>query len=127
MYHKGESLPRCLKLRGRKNFALFSGARQFRGDLLRIAVIIPEEGDICEQKAAFVTSKKVSLKAVDRNLIKRRLRDIYRRCRTLLPDRIWLMIIALPSAKGASYGELQTEIIKLFEKITSKMSGNIFN
>lgn len=112
---------RVERLRGKKSFALFARAGQYRGSLLRVAVVQIEEG----RKAAFVVPKKICPRAVDRNKLKRRLRELYKLCRNLLPSDIQIMIIALPDASSAKFEALYADIEKLFKKIASKDAGNI--
>ena len=114
------NFPRSQRLRGKRAFALFSGAKHYYGALIRAAVVIKDG-----QKAAFVVSKKIVPLAVDRNRLKRRLRELYRKCRFLLPQNIWIIFIALPVAAHADFTVLQEDFVKLCRKITSKNSGGI--
>lgn len=107
------------RLKGRKNFNTFIGAKHYRAERIRIAAL-KRPG----RKAAFVAGKKVSLKAVDRNRVKRRLRELYRKNRHLLPEDIWLMIIALPAAAKADFASLEADINALFNKIASEKPGS---
>ena len=107
--------PRSQRLRGKSSFALFAKAKHYYGTLIRAAVVI-EEG----QKAAFVVSKKNAPLAVDRNRLKRRLRELYRKCRHILPQNCWIMFIALPVAAHADFKALQEDFSKLCRKISSK-------
>ena len=107
------------RLRGKRNFVLFAGAKHYRGDYIR-AACVAQEG----LKAAVVVSKKVAPRAVDRNKLKRRLRELYRKCRHILPQNIWLMIIALTDAAEADYASLEADLNALFTQIASKNAGN---
>ena len=75
-------------------------------------------------KAGIVVSKKVSKSAVKRNTLKRRLREIFRRNRDILPSDISILIRGLPKAAGADFNEIKREVIWLFSLITSKESGS---
>lgn len=75
-------------------------------------------------KAAFTVSKKVSKLAVKRNKLKRRLKEIYRLNRHILPIDTWLIIRAKPDASGVSFYELQTELIHLITEIATKINSN---
>jgi ribonuclease P protein component len=114
--------PRLQRLRGKHNFALFSRAKHHYGVLIRAAVVIREG-----QKAAFVVSKKVARSAVKRNRLKRRLRELYRKCSNLLPQNVWIMFIALPVAANANFTSLQKDFDMLCRKITSKNTGSVRN
>ena len=107
------------RLRGKRNCALFAGAKHYRGGYIRAACIAGHG-----LKAAVVVSKKVAPKAVDRNKLKRRLRELYRKCRHILPPNIWLMILALPDAAEADYTSLEADLNALFTQIASKNAGN---
>lgn len=77
----------------------------------------PIEG--ADAKCAVVVSKKVAVKATDRNLIKRRVRGI------LLPlmskaAPAGVMLIAKKGASGASFQDLSTDVQRLFAKVPSR-------
>jgi ribonuclease P protein component len=119
----------CEHLRGRDNFSRFSRARQYRGFYIRVATVTEVDGaHVSGRRAAFVVSKKVAHRAVDRNRLKRQLRELYRKCRTLLPQDIWLMFIALPEAIASDdFSKLEEDFIYLSKKIASKETGNLRN
>ena len=71
-------------------------------------------------KAGFTVSKKVSKSAVKRNKHKRRLREIYRQNRNLLPAGVSIIIRVLPQAAGADFNEIKNEVLSLFKVIASK-------
>ncbi len=76
-------------------------------------------------KAGIIVSKKVSKSAVERNKLKRRLREIYRRNRLVLPENISVIIRSMPKAAGADFNEIKREVLSLFSLIASKeYSGN---
>lgn len=78
-----------------------------------------------DKKAGFTVSKKVSKSAVKRNRIKRRMREVYRRSKSMLPENVSVIIRALPQALGADFNEIEAEIHSLFKAVTSKEFGNI--
>ena len=71
-------------------------------------------------KAGFTVSKKVSKSAVERNKLKRRLREIYRRNKNVLPANVSIIIRVLPQAAGADFNEIKNEVLSLFKVIASK-------
>ena len=75
-------------------------------------------------KAGFTVSKKVSKSSVERNKLKRRLREIYRRNKSKLPANISVIIRALPKAAGADFNEIKKEIFSLFKTIALKEHSN---
>ena len=78
-------------------------------------------------KAGFTVSKKVSKSAVERNKLKRRLREIYRQNRNLLPANVSIIIRVLPQAAGADFNEIKNEVLSLFKVIVSKEYGSNAN
>jgi ribonuclease P protein component len=63
-----------------------------------------------------VTSKKVSNRAVDRNLARRRLREIFRQHRAELSGAVDLVIIGRRNLLFASYQEVEAEFLRLVRK-----------
>lgn len=82
--------------------------------------------DICyafgqSRKAGFIVSKKISKKAVIRNKVKRRLREIYRLNKHSLPDSLQLIIVAKKGVDKLKYSDLENEIKTLFNYISDKI------
>lgn len=65
---------------------------------------------------AFLVGKRVG-KAVVRNRVKRRLREIARERSHILPSGVDLCIMAAQSAGAGSFQELEKEIVEIFEKL----------
>lgn len=70
-------------------------------------------------KVGFVVSKAVG-NAVQRNLVKRRLRDLMRDPVNDLPDGALAVVRALPSASGASYAELSDAVVRSIDMVTRR-------
>jgi ribonuclease P protein component len=68
-------------------------------------------------KFAVVVSKKVSLKAVERNKVKRRMRNALTKLRSHVQKPAALVLSAKADAKKASYAELVRDIESLFSKL----------
>ncbi len=68
-------------------------------------------------KFGFVTSKKAAKKAVTRNLLRRRFRQIVREHGDhLLPNQM-VVVIARYRAKDASYAELEKDWLKVVKRL----------
>ncbi len=108
------------RLRGKDAFARFAHARHHHGKLLRVAVV-SGSGLRC----AFSVGKKYSVKAVVRNKLKRRLREVFRKWHTLLPEDTWLLFMPLPDAVNADFAALEADFKKLCGAIASKKSRDL--
>jgi ribonuclease P protein component len=63
-------------------------------------------------RAGFVTSRKIG-GAVARNRVRRRLREIVRKCQHDIGEGFWIVLIARPAAARASYSALEDEWLRL--------------
>ena len=113
---KPECFPRSLHICKSKEFTSIYTGKRVSGSMFIIYYNIL--GSI--GKAGFTVSKKVSKSAVERNKLKRRLREVYRRNRNLLPANVSIIIRVLPQAAGADFNEIKNEVLSLFKVITSK-------
>ncbi len=117
-FNISNTFPRSERLRFSQEFSTVYAGKRLSGELFIVHFMQGESG----LKCAFTVSKKVSKLAVKRNKLKRRLREIYRLNRSVLPAGTQLIIRAKPTAIGASFNEIQAEIIHLFTKITAKVN-----
>ena len=69
-------------------------------------------------RIGFVVSRAVG-NAVTRNRVRRRLRELVRGGREALPSGSLLVVRALPSAAGASYAELRSDLTRCLSRVTS--------
>jgi ribonuclease P protein component len=69
-----------------------------------------EDGNI-----GIIISKKVSKRAVDRNLIKRRIKHILREME--VPSEFYIVLVVRAAAKTAEFDELKLELTTLLQKI----------
>ena len=91
----------------------FAQKRDFAG---RYMVFWIREGADAALRLGVVTSKKVSNRAVDRNLARRRLREIFRHHRAELSGSFDLVIIARRNLLSADYAVVEREFLKLAER-----------
>ena len=91
----------------------FAQKRNFVG---RFMVLWLRAGPDAALRLGVVTSKKVSNRAVDRNLARRRLREIFRQHRAELSGPFDLVIIGRRNLLFASHQEVEAEFLKLAEK-----------
>lgn len=96
---------------------VFKNGKKIPGSLLSIHYAYNETG---LKRAGFIVSKKVSLRAVVRNRIKRILREIFRKNKDLLPESIDLAFRASPQSKRADYQDLEYEALKHFKMVKAK-------
>lgn len=77
-------------------------------------------------RLGLVVSKKVDNKAHERNLIKRRLREIFRAHKTLWAQRaqgaVDVVVLATPAARGADFATLQRDALATLHKALSKLA-----
>jgi ribonuclease P protein component len=76
--------------------------------------VLHEQGDT-PTRVGLITSRRVG-NAVQRNLVRRRLREIVRLARPILAGGIWIVIIAKASAARASYQSIAEEWTQLARK-----------
>ncbi|MBM65946.1 MAG: ribonuclease P protein component [Myxococcales bacterium] len=68
------------------------------------------------QRFGFTVSKKVG-KAVIRNRVRRRLREVVRTHRAVFPTGFHYVIIARPGAADAEFGALENDLLQLAKKV----------
>lgn len=102
----------------RNDFDLvFKKGRRIRGKAFSL-VIIPSEDKSEPSKIGIVVTKKVCKKAVDRNKLKRQIRNtITRYILKTLPFGQKIVVMAFPVPTPRKYQEIKEEITKLFNSI----------
>ena len=93
--------------------AMRAEARMYRGTLMSLGVAANSE--TADFRAGFITSRKIG-NAVQRNRVRRRLREIVRINQTALRPDIWLVTIAQAAAASASYRALEDEWLRLAKR-----------
>ncbi len=107
-------LPRQERLRHQQDFDQLRahGTTQHQS-LLRLVVL---REDSARRLVGFIVSKRISKKAVDRNLIKRRLRAAYRSLSADLPAGTLMLFVSRPDCLQASYQDLESQMRVLLER-----------
>lgn len=108
------------RLRKQKEFErVFRKGRKHVGRYVALHYIYNGE-DL--RRVGLTVSKRVDKRAVARNRLKRRFREIFRTNKDLFPSGFDFVLRALPKSLEADYGELRYEILKLAENIRPEKS-----
>ena len=125
MPFNGNSFPKNEKLKTETEFQkVYQGKRVF-GRLFIVYYILPDHET--GKKVGFAVSKKVNKLAVKRNKLKRRLRELYRLNKALLPQNINFIIRAMPEADSADFYRIKSEIIEIFSAIAANKFSHRIN
>ena len=87
--------------------------RVYRGQLVVLSVL--SVNDVTRFRAGFITSRTIG-RAVVRNRVRRRLREIVRKHQREIVDGTWLVTIARVNAAGATYQQLEVEWLRLAKR-----------
>ena len=113
-----EGFPKQDRIRAKRDFErVFRQGKKKQGRLVCLHYLYNKED---RTRVGITVSKKVDKRAVVRNLVKRRIREIFRRNRQSFPDCLDIVFRALPACAAAEYGELRDEIISLAADIGYK-------
>ena len=106
------SFPRHNRLHLHRQYTyVFQEGKRYRGNLLTIVVSRSEDGE--GMKAGFVVRKKVFKRAVDRNRMKRRMRELVRLNREEINSDVWIVVMAEAAGLKARWDSLSTEFKQL--------------
>ena len=115
MATKRFAFPKTRRLTRPSEFELIrEKGRVQRGKLVVLGVLGTKESS-SPFRAGFVTSRAVG-RAVSRNRVRRRLREVVRKHQSQIVAGIWLVTIARPAAMHASYAQLEAEWLRLAER-----------
>lgn len=108
--------PHAARIRLSREFArVRKEGRSVQGRLLRLSVL--ENPDGGGTRFGFITSKRVG-GAVQRNRVRRRLREICRLERSAIPPGWLVVTVAKSSAAQAGYAELREEWLLLARRLS---------
>ena len=114
---RAADLPREARLRRAGDFAALRNVSGRLGG--RCFLVRYRRNELGHARLGLAISKRVSKRAVERNRIKRLLRESFRRMRQRLPD-VDLMVMAREQAAGVAGPELLADIDALWEKLISR-------
>jgi ribonuclease P protein component len=107
-------LPKENRLKKEKEFeAVFKGGRTLKGKNVFLRYLI---NGTDKTKVGFVVSKKISKLAVERNKIKRRMREVVRLKKKDMKEGLSIIIVSLPQIKGKDYREIREDLESLLSK-----------
>ncbi|MGO4702579.1 ribonuclease P protein component [Dyella sp. 2RAB6] len=115
-------LPREARIRRAGDFAAMRNASGRLGG--RCFSVRYRDNGLGQARLGLAISKRVSKRAVERNRIKRLLRESFRRIRAQLPA-VDLLVMARDHANGLPGPELLADIDHLWKKLVSQKSGPI--
>jgi len=109
-----QRLPASERIRLRPEFErVYEEGQPHRTSLLVMFVLLAPE---FARKAGFVAGRRVG-GAVARNRSKRLMREAYRRNKSVLPESgVHLVLVARNGCGEATYGELEAQLMSLFER-----------
>lgn len=109
------SFPRAARLTERSQFlSAQANGKRYSGRFVVIYVDFTNQSG--RGRIGLTVSKKVSHRAVNRNLIRRRLRHIGRVYQTLISKPADIVLIAKPQAINAEFSALVEDVTKLYKK-----------
>jgi ribonuclease P protein component len=107
-------LPKENRLKKEKEFeAVFKGGRTLKGKSVFLKYLI---NGTDKTKVGFVVSKKISKLAVERNKIKRRMREVVRLKKKDMKEGLSIIIVSLPQIKGKTYQEIKEDLENILSK-----------
>ncbi|MBL7156084.1 MAG: ribonuclease P protein component [Candidatus Pacebacteria bacterium] len=102
------------RLRLKKDFEkVFKNGKGFHQDFLFLKLL---GNDKKQTRVGFVVSKKISNKAVIRNKVKRRLREIIRDQITEINQGFDIVLVALPGLEEKDFSEIKNMVNNLLNK-----------
>lgn len=115
---RGEKFPRRCRITRRGDFhRVFARGRRVRSPELRLVV---RRNDFGTARLGLAVSRKVG-NAVFRNLLKRRLREIFRRERASLDLDLDIVVIPTPEVRHLDFARLRAVFLRLLSEVAAKI------
>ena len=98
--------------------------RNFNGNIVRVQWS-PNESvgpDVTCTRLGIKAPKKHIKRAVDRNLVKRRVRDVFRKNKSRWPDHADIVVYCSAATLAASYAELEREMLYWGREVVPRVS-----
>jgi ribonuclease P protein component len=112
----GQKFPAAARLRESGEFAQARAeGRMVQGRWLRMTAL--QRPDESPARLGAVTSRRVG-GAVQRNRVRRRLREIFRAHRATFPAGLWLVVTAKPGAAEVEFAALREEWLRLARRLS---------
>jgi ribonuclease P protein component len=107
-------LPKENRLKKEKEFeTVFKSGKTIRGKSVFFKYFA---NGTDKTRIGFIVSKKISKLAVERNKVKRRMREIVRLKKDNLKEGLSIVIVSLPVIKGMAYKEIKEDLGNLLSK-----------
>lgn len=107
-------LPSKNRLKKKKDFErVFKEGKGVKEEFLYIKVVA---NNLTVSRVGFIVSQKVSKKAVLRNKIKRRLREITKEKLPKIKQGLDIVLTATPEAAAKDFSEMEKEVDRIFTK-----------
>ncbi len=107
------------RLKKRRDFLNVQKGRRANTGLFSVQALLRADGETA--RCGFTVSKRVSLKAVVRNRIRRRLKEAIRiGDSNMAASSTDYVIVARPDCLNAPFGHIRTELARAFVKVSRK-------
>lgn len=113
-----QGLGRDQRIRKKREFQfLFDKGKSARGKFLTVWAVERVPAAPAAPQCGVMVSRKVDLRAIGRNLWKRRIREAFRRSQHLFQPRISVLVKAQSGMKTPQYREIEQEMLALLKKL----------
>jgi len=116
---RGQGLPREARIRKRAEYVRLSRtARRLRG---RLFLYRWQPNGLAHWRLGITVTKRVARRAVERNRLKRLVREAFRVSRPQEGPGVDLVVIALPAAAGAAWDAVREDLGRALQRVQRQM------